>query len=127
MPISATFTISSSVSFWLARTASGTGCQEMSASPLPPPEAVRASCVSWTAMCFSRMRRLSLSTMYMSGLVSPETRASPRPAIASTVILERSLVTGSTVNITPERSDCTIFWTGTAIFTFICSKPFSTR
>ena len=45
--------------------------------------------------------------------------------MASTVIFERSLVTGSTVNMTPENSDCTIFWTGTAIFTFMCSKPFS--
>ncbi len=73
------------------------------------------------------MRIDSLSTMYMSGLISPETRPSPSPTIASTVILERSLVTGSTVNMTPENSDCTIFCTGTAILTFMCSKPFSIR
>ena len=65
--------------------------------------------------------------MYMSGLISPETIPSPRPTIASTVILERSLVTGSTVNMTPENSDCTMRWTGTAIFTFKWSKAFSER
>ena len=49
------------------------------------------------------------------------------PKIASIITFFLSFVTGSIVNMTPETSDWTIFWTGTAIPTLKWSKFFWTR
>jgi hypothetical protein len=47
-----------------------------------------------------------LLTVKLSGVTSPDTRAEPRPQVASIATTERSPVTGLRVNITPaERGD----------------------
>ena len=55
----------------------------------------------------------------MSGVTSPETMASPSPKTASITVLEASFVTGLIVNITPDRSACTIRWTTTPMPTSV--------
>jgi len=49
---------------------------------------------------------VTLLTVKLSGVTSPDTRAEPRPQVASIATTERSPVTGLRVNITPaERGD----------------------
>jgi len=45
---------------------------------------------------------VTLSTIYKSGFIEPETRASPKPVCASITIFVASLSTGCFENATPE-------------------------
>ena len=66
-------------------------------------------------------------TRYASAFTRPETRASPRPKLASTEAIFRWPVIGSAVNKMPAASGKTICCTTTAIWIFRWAKPFRSR
>ena len=72
-----------------------------------------ASCLVATALATTSPSR----TLKTSGFTRPETRASPRPKLASTVATFRLPVTGSAVNSMPAASGKTICCTTTAMRT----------
>ena len=89
----------------------------------PAGEASMASCLSPTVLATTLPSR----TLKTSALTRPETSASPRPKLASTVTTLRSPVTGSAVNMIPATSAKTIRCTTTAISTVRWSSPFRRR
>ena len=60
-------------------------------------------------------------------MTRPETRASPRPKLASTEETLRFDVTGSAVKRMPAACGKTICCTTTAMWTLLWSKPFRRR
>jgi hypothetical protein len=53
---------------------------------------------------------VTLLTVKLSGVTSPDTRAEPSPQVPSMATTERSPVTGLRVNITPAARGLTMRW-----------------
>ena len=95
---------------------SGSACRscssgESSSVTVPPSGSGRI------ASAFREIRFVTIAparTWYRSAVTSPETRASPRPKLASMETVFRRPVIGSAVNMIPDTSGKTIRWTTTA-------------